>query len=181
MKIKNLTQVMHYFAKQFVQHDSLIVDATCGNGNDTLWLATTFTNPILACDIQPQAIKRTRQRCKACSNIDYILADHQQIAKFINKPISFSVLNLGYLPHSTSTLTTKADTTIKCIDTLLTNTIAGGGMVISIYTAHDHHNEEQKLLPYLKELDKTQYLVVAYQFQNLDESPYLIIIEKKSC
>lgn len=179
MKIKNLNQVMHYFAHQFVTDDTLIIDATCGNGNDTYFLASNFANDVIAIDIQKQAIDNTKKRCSEFANIKYHLLDHKDIGTIIDKPVSFAVFNLGYLPNSESNLTTTADSSIKAITSILEKLIRGGGIVISIYTNHDHHQEEQQVLPFLSTLDKHQYLVMNYKFINLEEAPYLVIIEKK--
>lgn len=179
MKIKNLSQVMHYFANEFVQPNSIIIDATAGNGNDTYFLASTFANNVISVDINPLAISNTKLRCKQFSNISYYCLNHTNIYQVINKPISFAVFNLGYLPHSNDSTTTLAQYTIKCLTTILNNLLPGGGIVISIYTKHDNHREEKSLQPFLKQLDQHKFLVLQYQMINLNEAPYLIIIEKK--
>ena len=46
------TEIAHILIKEHVQKDSLVVDATCGNGNDTLFLASLVPNgKVLAYDI----------------------------------------------------------------------------------------------------------------------------------
>lgn len=179
MKIKNLNTVMHYFANQFIQPNTLVIDATCGNGNDTYFLAKNFPNQIISVDIQHEAIINTKKRCAAFSNIKYYQIDHQNIYQIINQSISFAVFNLGFLPYANNNITTKASTTIKAIDTILNNLISGGGICISVYTNHDLHKESHNLQDYVKTLDKNQFLVLEYKFLNLNNPPYLIIIEKK--
>lgn len=58
---RNAVQLSHEIIKQTVKVGDIVVDATCGNGNDTLLLAKLVGNEgkVFAFDIQNAAIENT--------------------------------------------------------------------------------------------------------------------------
>ena len=51
----------HAFLAEVVTKEDIVVDATMGNGHDTLFLAK-LAKQVYAFDIQEQAVEKTRQR-----------------------------------------------------------------------------------------------------------------------
>ena len=47
--------------KEVIDKNSIVVDATAGNGNDTLFLAKTSAKKVYAFDIQQLAIENTKK------------------------------------------------------------------------------------------------------------------------
>ncbi len=167
--------------KRYVSSKSVVIDATCGNGNDTLFLAElAHRGHVYAFDIQKEAIISTKKRCSELNNIEYICDSHANLTKHISHAnISAVVFNLGYLPNSDSNLSTNSESTIIALEQSLALLKSGGAVLLTIYTGHDQHQEEQNILPFITKLDKYQYNVLKYEFINLIDPPYLIIIEKK--
>lgn len=166
--------------KQFATDKMVIVDATCGNGNDTLFLATTFSDAqIYAFDIQPQAIAAASQKCQQCSNINFILDSHEYIGKYVPDNISLAVFNLGYLPGGDSNLTTTGTSTIKAIEEILIRLNVGGAICIMLYNGEENKAETQMVYEYIQNLNKYQYIASSYQLINLKNAPFSVIIEKK--
>ena len=54
-------QMAHAFLTEVVSKEDTVVDATMGNGHDTLFLAQ-LARQVYAFDIQEQAVEKTRQR-----------------------------------------------------------------------------------------------------------------------
>ena len=54
-------QMAHTFLAEVVTKEDIVVDATMGNGHDTLFLAQ-LARKVYAFDIQEQAVEKTRQR-----------------------------------------------------------------------------------------------------------------------
>ena len=54
-------QMAHAFLAEVVTKEDIVVDATMGNGHDTLFLAK-LAKQVYAFDIQEQAVEKTRQR-----------------------------------------------------------------------------------------------------------------------
>jgi len=86
------------------------VDATCGNGHDTEFLARLGFNKIVAFDIQPQALAATEQRLANMEDIivDLVHDGHENLAHYTATTVDCVMFNLGYLPHTDKTLTTLA-------------------------------------------------------------------------
>lgn len=61
-KLSNSIQLAHCLLKDRLNKAKIIVDATAGNGNDTLFLAQNALNnaQIYAFDIQKEAIENTK-------------------------------------------------------------------------------------------------------------------------
>ncbi len=160
------------------------IDATCGNGFDTLFLCKLAgkNGYVKAFDIQEQAIERTSNLLK--SNLEFInykiiLDSHEFIKKYINDYIDAAVFNLGYLPFSDKTVTTKGDTTIKAIQDLIPHLSENGRIYITTYITHDTGNEIKELYNYLSSMDKSKYNILHINLINKNNTPpELFIIEK---
>ena len=59
MNKDNINTVVHRWLKEFLQPHHVCIDGTCGNGNDTLFLAER-TQKVYGFDIQSQAIENTK-------------------------------------------------------------------------------------------------------------------------
>ena len=72
--LQNTTQLAqaiwaHYLSPQLASGAYAAVDATCGRGNDTVWLAARCGR-VYAFDIQPDAIASTREALQAAGIAD---------------------------------------------------------------------------------------------------------------
>jgi hypothetical protein len=81
----NLLELAHASVQRAVTPGSLAVDATAGNGNDTLFLAGLVgpAGLVLAFDIQPEALERTRtalEKAQLTSRVRLFLTGHENIA-----------------------------------------------------------------------------------------------------
>ena len=159
----------------------MVVDATVGNGNDTLFLAKLVPNgKIFGFDIQKDAIDRTKKLLddNHINNYQLYQEDHQNIKdilkEYTNK-ISLIVFNLGYLPNGDKTITTKYTSTIKAINKSLELLNNKGKILITVYPGHDEGlKESNELKKYLKKL--SNYQVNYYYNTDNKEAPYLIEI-----
>src|SRR5699024_6193748 len=62
--LKGILQYAHHLLTNNIQQGDTVIDATCGNGNDTLFLSQ-LTGPsghVFGFDIQPEAIQNTSAR-----------------------------------------------------------------------------------------------------------------------
>lgn len=64
MILKNALNFSHALLQQKVQPGNAVIDATIGNGHDTLFLANLVGRKghIIGCDIQADAVNHTKQR-----------------------------------------------------------------------------------------------------------------------
>ena len=92
----------HAFLAEVVTKEDVVVDATMGNGYDTLFLAQ-LAKQVYAFDIQEQALEKTRQRLAEAGldNVQLILAGHETLDQYtdhfkaaIFNPVSYTHLTL---------------------------------------------------------------------------------------
>ncbi|GBF11332.1 class I SAM-dependent methyltransferase [Tepidibacillus infernus] len=171
--------------KERVQTGDIVVDCTCGNGNDTLFLAQLVgkSGKVYGFDIQQQAIEKTKELLKEHQLLDQVKCiqdSHEHITQWINEPITAAMFNLGYLPGGDKKITTHYDTTIKAIEGLLPLLKVNGLITIALYVGHDVGNEAKEVEKFLMSLPQKQFSVLKYQFINqVNFPPYLIVVEKK--
>jgi len=143
----------------------VVIDATAGNGHDTLWLANAVKSQgqVYAFDIQKEAIEMTRHKLEkagCCEHVTLIHECHSRIHKVIpkNKLAKAIVFNLGYLPKGEKSLITQSKTTIKALESSLTLLQPEGMLSIVAYPGHPGGKEEtQALLDWYGNIDTDQY------------------------
>ncbi|RDW18755.1 16S rRNA (cytosine(1402)-N(4))-methyltransferase [Oceanobacillus arenosus] len=188
--LKGILNYAHYLLEEAINQDEIVIDATCGNGNDTLFLSELVGEhgKVLAFDIQKEAITATRQRVieHERTNVFLIHDSHENIAKYLpankDEKISGAIFNLGYLPKSDKKIITKPDSTITAIDTILEHLRKDGIIVIVVYHGHEGGKEEKEaILKHLFHLDQQQYSVLRYGFINQkNDPPFILAIQKKA-
>ncbi len=95
----------------------IAIDATCGNGNDTAFLARLGFTRVFGFDIQERAIQASRKLLDSMSvsNAELILDGHEHLAKHIKEPASCVMFNFGYLPNADKNITTERASSLKAI------------------------------------------------------------------
>jgi SAM-dependent methyltransferase len=142
----------HHLLRSHVAPGDAAVDATAGNGHDTLLLAQ-LTAPggiVFACDVQPAALAATQRRLESAGihagSYRLIESGHQHLAAILppehHGRIAAVVFNLGYLPGGDHTLTTTAATSIPAMQQALELLRPGGLIVAVLYTGHPGGAEE---------------------------------------
>lgn len=135
MRPENINTVCHRWISEVLKENAITVDATMGNGNDTLFLAQRSLK-VYAFDIQKEALINSKERCKDYNNISYHLLSHSQMDEVIEEPVDLVVFNLGYLPKGDLTITSKADTSMEAIKKALALCKSQGSVFISFYIGH---------------------------------------------
>ena len=159
---KNHIKIAHDHWKKLLLPDDNVIDATCGNGKDTLFLTKCVHQGKIFCfDIQKRAIDNTINFLKKeKSNLDqifFINSSHEDFSQVGNNPIKLIVYNLGYLPGGDKTLTTKTKTTLKSIKNALDLVCIGGAVSITCYPGHyEGLKEEKAVIHLLKEIKNHQ-------------------------
>ena len=107
ININNAVQFQHLIWDRIMKSASVVVDATCGNGHDLLYLAERAQSEchLYGIDIQEQAVSASRELLaskKLQSNVtitflhnSHDIALHQEIKE---NTIDLIIFNLGYLP-----------------------------------------------------------------------------------
>ena len=174
--------------KDAIMKNDTVIDATVGNGNDTVLLATLVgsTGKVYGFDIQEDAILTTKEKLLLTGLLpqtELILDGHENLDQYIPEESNISAItfNLGYLPKSDKSIITTAETTLKALKKGLTRLRKGGLITIMVYYGHDGGAEEKTgVTDFVVSLPQEDYQVLKYAFVNQKNNPpFLYIIEKK--
>lgn len=99
----NAVQLSHWFVERVLRPGDVAVDATAGNGHDTLFLAQLVgsAGKVYAFDVQQAALARTGERLAAANSltqVQLINDGHQKMNEYIQDQVTTVMFNLGYLP-----------------------------------------------------------------------------------
>ena len=117
VKEKELSKAVTYYhelIEDIASKEKVVMDATLGNGYDSLFLAPLFKK-VYAFDIQELAIKRSKEKLKDYDNVVIIQDNHMHLKNNINEKLDLVVFNLGYLPGSDKKICTNSYTTTNAI------------------------------------------------------------------
>ena len=155
------------------------IDATCGRGNDTCFLAKSFQS-VYAFDIQDAAIESTISATKDYNNVKVIKDSHENICTYVQST-DVVMYNLGYLPNGDKNKTTLSDVTIASIKCAISILQPEGIITIICYPGHPEGLKESiEVEKYLKLLNQKEYDVIKYDFINqINNPPYLLGIRKR--
>lgn len=185
--LQNALRFSHTLLKELVQPGNIAVDATMGNGNDTLLLAELVgkTGHVYAFDVQQQALDHTRDKLAKegkLERVTLIKAGHENFKTYFKskKPLTAAVFNLGYLPQSDEAITTLPATTEAALQQMLTVLAPRGRIIIVSYHGHPGGEAELSAIQeFCKALPEETYSVINYQFfNNAAPLPILYCIEK---
>ena len=175
----------HLFIRQFVRAGDRVIDATCGNGHDTLLLAELVGScgRVRAFDIQQKAIDETAARLADAGyreNVELVHAGHETMAEYCSEAVKAVIFNLGYLPGGDRTLITRPESTLAGVEQALNILTTGGIVAITVYPGHDGGAQEQHALEaLLVHLPANLFHVWRMGQMNVPaEAPYLILIQK---
>lgn len=182
----------HAYWKTLVHPGDVVIDATCGNGQDTLILAQLCLQEgqgiLYGIDILPKAIDQTKAYLqKSLSDEVYkrirlIQTCHSNFPIEIpQESVQLITYNLGYLPGGgDKSLTTRVETTLESFQNALKLIRPGGAICITCYPGHDEgKNEEENLCSFVQALDPFQWNCCHHQWLNRKKSPSLLMIQKK--
>ncbi len=173
--MKNVLEFSKQLLSEKLNENSIVVDATVWNGNDTVYLCSKYKF-VYGFDIQSEAIKNTRKRLEDFDNYKLILDSHENVDKYIDQ-CDGAIFNLGYLPNASNNVTTDAKSTISAIEAFM-KIIKNGIIVLVIYVGHDNGVEGNAIEDYLTQLD-SDCSIVKYQFLNRMDAPYVIGIKMR--
>lgn len=178
--MKRPLEMAHDFLAQVITQEDIVVDATMGNGHDTLFLAK-LAKQVYAFDIQEQALKQTSQRLQEAGfiNVKLILQGHETVDQFV-KEVKAAIFNLGYLPSADKSIITKPQTTIESLDKLCQMLVKGGRIAIMIYYGHEGGDiERDAVMDFVSQLPQQEYTATIYRTLNqINHPPFLVMIEK---
>ncbi len=180
-----ITELAHQAVSQVIRAGDTVIDATAGNGLDTIFLAlkTGPSGRVYSFDIQEEALFRTAEKLKEQNLnqwVSLVEAGHEKIAGHVNETVSVVMYNLGYLPGASSAITTMLDTTLQSFHQALALLQPGGIITVVLYPGHKEGKiEKEGLIPVFSRLSSFEYTVLHYNYLNKSSgSPELVIVQK---
>lgn len=179
----------HALLQSVVQTGDTVIDATMGNGHDTLFLAQQVGagGKVFAFDVQAQALEKTGKRLAehdAQQQVTLVQGCHSQMAECVptdlHGTVAAAVFNLGYLPGADKALTTQRETTTAAVDAALQLLRVGGVLIVVVYPGHAEGRLEGEVLgQHLAQLHQDAFQVARYGFVNLrNNPPYVLAVVK---
>ncbi|KPJ92887.1 MAG: hypothetical protein AMJ53_08495 [Gammaproteobacteria bacterium SG8_11] len=169
-----------------IQEGDDVIDATVGNGHDTLFLAKTVgsTGRVLGFDVQAEAMENARRLLRQHNlhqRVMWVNQDHAHMGDWIpetmQRRIKAVMFNLGYLPGGDKTFTTRSQSTSLALNAALQHLVPGGAISILAYRGHPGGKEEARVVDeWCSQLDGASYTVQRiYSPTDSEKAPLLFI------
>jgi tRNA A58 N-methylase Trm61 len=139
---KRPTSLAQLILRQQIRPGDTVVDATAGNGRDTVFLAEAVgeTGRVLAFDIQAAAIEATRARLTAAGlagRVELIRDSHARLGGRVGEGgVAAVMFNLGYLPGADHGVVTDAVETLAALAAAARALRPGGILSVVCYPGH---------------------------------------------
>lgn len=171
--------------KSTVQPGDTVIDATMGNGHDTLFLCELVgeTGRVIAFDVQTQAVENTRARLAEAGVLQrasLFCLGHEHMAEKASSARAV-VFNLGWLPGGDKSVTTHWETTKTALESALRLLLPHGVLVLCAYPGHaEGDRERENLMGFLSALRPQEFNVLHQKFLNAGPgAPECFVIQKQ--
>ncbi|WP_031514841.1 class I SAM-dependent methyltransferase [Desulfofalx alkaliphila] len=182
---KRAVDIAQQFIGQSLPSGGLAVDATAGNGNDTLFLARTVgrSGRVFAFDIQQEALDKTAQLLEEHHLLDVVNlvhSGHQNMEEHVKEPVDAVMFNLGYLPGGDHKIITEPENTVSALNSAIKMLKVGGKISLVVYTGHRGGADELNAIEQVvSSLDSHAYWAVTISFANRPPTaPVIFLIER---
>eukprot|EP00898_Chlorokybus_atmophyticus_P001334 jgi/Chlat1/2200/Chrsp17S08748 len=196
-----VTHLAHCIWQRVLRPGDMVIDATAGNGHDTLKLARTVLHSSLdgseelcgmvhALDIQEDAISTTKWRLQEnltsaqMERVHFTRCCHSQLDNMFQANTARLVcFNLGYLPGlpNQREVRTSADTTAQAVQGACRVLAPGGLLSVIAYIGHPGGREEyEQVCETLAALPMNEWVTSHHCYLNKALSPRLLLAQKKA-
>ena len=190
------TEIAHALIKRVVKTGDVVVDATVGNGHDTLFLANLVgsTGRVIGFDIQESAIKSARSLVTHLHQVRLVHDGHENVTAvvqdLIEEPsverstghwtgLAAVMFNLGYRPGGSKTVSTQAETTLSALDQALALLRPGGLVTLVLYSGHVGGAEESSAIKaHVDDLGPDFSIARYHRIKSRKPAPELLAIER---
>jgi SAM-dependent methyltransferase len=187
--LPRILDLAHELVRQAISEGDVVIDATLGNGHDTLFLAQCVgeSGHVFGFDVQLQAIEQTEARLMKAGishRATLYLSGHEhledRIPAALRGNIAAIMFNLGYLPHGDPLKVTQTDSSLKALSQAIQLIRSKGLISVVLYSNHIGGAEEaDAVLSWAKSLPSDFFQVAWYQLLNKrNPPPSLLMIER---
>lgn len=136
------TVLAHAMLQSWICEGDLVIDATAGNGHDTLFLAECVgaEGKVIAFDVQEAALVSARARLMAAGyggRVEFFHKPHSDMGAHAGEDTAAAIMfNLGYLPGETHEITTVAIETLAALEVAKRTVKPSGVLSVICYPGH---------------------------------------------
>ncbi|XP_042489469.1 putative rRNA methylase YtqB isoform X2 [Macadamia integrifolia] len=179
--------------RHIVQKGDTVVDATCGNGHDTLEMVKLVADEsgrgcVYGMDIQNIALENTSLLLDALLNpnerklVKLFHTCHSRMEDIVPNGTSVRLVafNLGYLPGGDKALVTLSETTLQALE-VASRILAPGGLIsIIAYVGHPGGRKEfETVQAFASGLPVDDWVCTKFEMINRQMAPVLVILFRK--
>lgn len=177
-----------------LQPGDWVVDATAGNGHDTLFLAKRVLpeGRVFVFDVQAEAIAQTRARLEnpdsaapSLEGVSLHHAGHERLAELLpaeaRGKLRVVMFNLGYLPGGDKSLITTVQTTLSALQQALDWLAADGVLTVVVYPGHEGGgNEADSVQEWMASLPSERFEAQRLGYVNFrPTTPFCLAVRKR--
>ena len=184
----SLTTKAHNIIQKYLNACDYAIDATVGNGHDTLFLSKQvgIAGKVFGFDIQQQALDSTLSKLESehiINNTQLFHVSHSNMDQHIptqyHRRIKVIMFNLGYLPGSDKAVITHTDSTLVALNQSISLLAPSGIITITAYPGHQGGDKETRLIKqWCNRLSTEQHTVQIIYSSDKKTAPILFIIQK---
>lgn len=177
------TELAHFLLRQKLKSGDFVVDATVGNGHDTLFLAERVgtAGRVLGFDIQKAALTQAAHLVGLLPQVTLVHAGHETLSEHFaaDEEVAAVMFNLGYLPGGPKEIITRAETTLAALEQALAHIREGGLITITLYCGHEGGESEAEAVRSFLQKQPAVFEVNRHVRLNAHSpAPELIVVER---
>ncbi len=187
----SLTRLAHDLISETVESGDVVIDATVGNGHDTLFLAELVgpDGRVIGFDIQQQALNDTLSRLEQigfAQRAKLLNISHEQLLEGISQAFGGRcaraiMFNLCYLPGGDKQLTTRAESSLQAMRQALELLCEDAILSVIAYPGHPAGLEEATEIRRFMQTLQPPYRSELYIVEHTRRpAPQLWVVRKKS-
>ena len=183
-----LTEKVHHILTNHLKEGDRVIDATAGNGYDTIFLAEQVgpSGEVIAIDIQDCAIRSTREKLESAGLVDRVRLMTDDHAVFLRKltlnnrgKVAAITFNLGYLPGFDKSIQTRAESTEQALATSIQLLSSGGYLCVTAYRGHGGGIAEAETVEaFMRKSQKEGHAVDYHEPESSNSPPILWVLRK---
>lgn len=180
-----VTEQAHRAVRQVVKAGDHVIDATAGNGHDTLFLARLVgpQGKVTAIDVQDEAIESTRRRLHEDGIVDdralLVQDSHSSMQRHLDEPVTAVMFNLGYRPGGDHRRTTSREETVVALAMAWSALRIGGILSVVCYRGHPGAAEEAEgVCEFARALMGAE--VEFFEKEKTEAGPFLVTVLKSA-
>nr|XP_048330506.1 putative rRNA methylase YtqB isoform X2 [Ziziphus jujuba var. spinosa] len=190
---KKATEVAHLIWERIVRKGDTVIDATCGNGYDTLALLRMVADEsgqgrVYGFDVQKVALENASSLLEVSVNpnekelVKLFHKCHSKMAEVLPEDTSVRLIafNLGYLPGGDKSVVTESQTTAEALTVAKEILMPGGLISLVVYVGHPGGREELETVEeFCCKLPVENWTCCKIQMLNRQLAPILVFLFKK--